>query len=171
MGLKEFEIPITGIRQGTIESSFQVGRNLFDQFENSLVENGDLNAKVELSKNETLMDLKFDIQGKVELVCDRSLDKFWMELRVEKEHVFKFGDHEEEYSEEITLIPFDSSSINVGQLIYEFIGLEIPFRKLHPRFLNEDGTEKEFDFSQESEDEKKDIDPRWEELKKFRNEK
>ncbi len=166
--LQEFEIPITGSKNSKAEFSFEIGPEFFSSFENSLLKEGDLNAKVELEKSDTLIDAKFEIWGDLRLTCDRSLEEFDQPISIEKEHVFKYGDHEEEYSEEITLIPFESSSINIGQLIYEFIGLEVPFRKVHPRFRNPDGSEMDFEFKAEAE-EKKEIDPRWEELKKIRN--
>ena len=166
--MKEFEIPITGSKQGQANFRFEIGSDFFSSFDNSLLNDGDLNVELTLEKGETLIDAKFRIEGKLKLICDRSLDEFDHPIKIEKEHVFKYGDHEEEFSEDISLIPFESSSINVGQLIYEYIGLEVPFRKLHPRFRNPDGTEKDFEFGSD-ENEKKEIDPRWEGLKKIRN--
>lgn len=168
VSLKDFEIPITGSRQSDYSASFEIDSDFFELFENSLLKKGDLKADVGLFKTETLIDAKIKIHGKIELVCDRSLEEFDQDIFVEREHVFKYGDHEEEFSEEMTLIPFDTFSINLAQIFYEYIGLEIPFRKLHPRFRNEDGSEKDFVFESDTEKKENEIDPRWEELKKIK---
>jgi DUF177 domain-containing protein len=167
--IKDFEIPIFGRRQGVIESSFEIDSEFFELFENSLVEKGKLRVRVQIEKGETLIKTNFEIKGDVELSCDRSLEEFDHKIEIKREHVFKYSDHEEDYSEEITLIPFETTVLNLAQLVYEYIGLEIPFRKLHPRFLNEDGSEKEFFIENRGQEKEKiEIDPRWEELKKIR---
>ena len=63
--------------------------------------------------------------------------------------------------------------------MFEFIGLEIPMKKLHPRYSEEDDEEKDDDvlliYSSEEKDQTEDqeneemIDPRWASLKKLKN--
>jgi uncharacterized metal-binding protein YceD (DUF177 family) len=78
------------------------------------------------------------------------------------------------------VIPRDTQKLNVASIMFEFIGLEIPIKKLHPRFLIEDETEEDEevifiysseDHEQASNDQEKEemIDPRWASLKKLKN--
>jgi len=54
--------------------------------------------------------------------------------------------------------------------MYEFISLEIPIKKLHPKFRDEedDNGEGKIVYKSESKDDDSDIDPRWEKLKKLK---
>jgi uncharacterized metal-binding protein YceD (DUF177 family) len=55
--------------------------------------------------------------------------------------------------------------------MYEFIALEIPIKKLHPRFEDEteDGTEGKIIYtSSTGQPDEETIDPRWEKLKKLK---
>jgi uncharacterized metal-binding protein YceD (DUF177 family) len=87
--------------------------------------------------------------------------------------VFKFGDEEKEISDEIMIISHQRDKLELGQFMYEFILLEVPMKKLHPRFASEEesevGTIVYSSSSEEVEDiDEKQIDPRWEALKKLK---
>jgi uncharacterized metal-binding protein YceD (DUF177 family) len=73
------------------------------------------------------------------------------------------------------MIHRDSDHLELGQYIYEFIGLAIPMKKLHPRYEGELDLEDEsegkiiYTSGSDSGDEgDEDIDPRWEQLKKLK---
>ena len=48
--------------------------------------------------------------------------------------MFKYGDKDEEITDEIMIIHRDTATLELGQYIYEFIALAIPLKKLHPKF-------------------------------------
>jgi DUF177 domain-containing protein len=103
------------------------------------------------------------------LVCDRSLDKFMYPLDEIKEVRVKYGDHWEELSEELLLIPTNTQKIDIGQFVYEFITLAVPMKKLHSRFHDDDEDEYVFTSTDSIQDSSKSpIDPRWNELKKLK---
>jgi hypothetical protein len=54
--------------------------------------------------------------------------------------ILKFSDHNEEITEELMLIDRNTQYINVAQDIFDFIGLQIPIKKLHPRFVQDEIT-------------------------------
>ena len=70
--------------------------------------------------------------------------------------ILKFSDHNEEITEELMLIDRNTQYINVAQDIFDFIGLQIPIKKLHPRFTQDEVTYeslmKKFDEEYEEED-------------------
>ncbi|MCU0431604.1 MAG: DUF177 domain-containing protein [Cytophagaceae bacterium] len=170
--LKEFDIDIIRLSNGNYEYDFELGHSFFAQFPNSILDRGALKAKVQLEKNERLLMCVFLIKGTVTLVCDRSLEEFEEELSFKEKLAFKYGEEWKELSDEIIQIPYDTQKLNVAQYIFEFIGLQIPIKKLHPRFRNEEdemGETKLIYKSDLLEDEDKfNIDPRWEALKKIK---
>jgi uncharacterized metal-binding protein YceD (DUF177 family) len=89
--------------------------------------------------------------------------------------MFKYGEEEAELSDEIIIINRDRVSLELGQYMYEFISLSIPIKKVHPKFQDDedddDDSEGKLIYSSETEisDEEKEVDPRWEILKKLKN--
>src|SRR5678815_4315677 len=90
--------------------------------------------------------------------------------------VFKYGDEDQELTDEIVIISREAVSLELGQYIYEFIALAVPMKKLHPRFRDEEDSEDDIEgkivYSSSSDDDHKNddesIDPRWEQLKKLK---
>ncbi len=130
--LKPFEIAFVGLPSGVHEFLFDIGDDFFVCFEGSLIKKAKLSASLLLDKMNNRIDLRFVVQGKVELECDRCLEKYLQEINVDKELFVKFGDQWEEQSDEIIIIPFNESHIDVSQYFYEFIILSLPIRHLHP---------------------------------------
>lgn len=176
MGLKEFSVNIIGLSNKTHQFHFDFGDRFFEAYGTNLINKGQFSADVELDKRETLIEATFQVKGQAKLICDRSLDPFDFPIAFKKRIVFKYGDTNEELSDDIVIIHRDTDALEVGQFIYEFIVLEIPMKKLHPRYENE----AEFDDNAEgkiiytsgetSQDPEAgdDIDPRWEKLKKLK---
>jgi uncharacterized protein len=168
---REFDIDIYRLSNRKHDYEYVLESSFFADFDNSIVEMGKLNAKVTLDKSETLILANFLIEGYVELVCDRSLEKFNYPIKLDKKLIFKFADEFSELSDEILTIPKDTQKLNMAQYIFEFIGLAIPMKKLHPRFITEDEHEdaeailiystKKSTESEEEDNSSGDTDPRW----------
>lgn len=156
--------------------------NFFKEFEdNNLVTKGDLVANVELNKEGNHIEALFDIKGTVELTCDRSLELFDYALETDEKILYKYGVEEREINEEIYTITRDTPKLQMAQLIYEFILLALPAKKIHPDYaeeMDEDdfvqegklvyvskGDEEEHE---ETSSEPGDADPRWDILKKLK---
>ncbi len=139
--LRTFEIDIIALKLGSHFYTFLLDNEFFAYFkehQNGFIEKADCNAEVILEKNELLIRATYIINGTVELICDRSLDEFDYEIDVKEAILYKYSEEERELTEEIVLITHRTPSINVGELLYEFLMLDIPMKKLHPRFWEED---------------------------------
>lgn len=168
-GLREFQIDIFSLTHKLHEFEFEITDKLFTQYEESLLEKGEGVCKVTLQKSETMMALHFDIDAKVELTCDRSLDKFWQPVKLKEDLIIKFGDENYALSDDVLVIRNDTPSINVGEYIYEFISLAIPMKKLHPRYQDEEEqSDLIYSSGKDQKDKKGEIDPRWEALKRLK---
>ncbi|MBT1702336.1 YceD family protein [Chryseosolibacter indicus] len=175
MGVKAYSVNIIGLSNKEHHFNYEIKNDFFEQYGKGLVEGGNFTADVMLNKHETFIEADFKIKGEANLICDRSLDPFTYPVGVRKKIVFKYGDSDEEISDEIIMIARDKDSLDLGQYMYEFIGLEIPMKKLHPRYANEGEDENsegkliyssgESSYNPESDE---DIDPRWEKLKKLK---
>jgi uncharacterized protein len=175
--VREFSVNIVGLSNNkSHQFNFELKDEFFRDYGSDLVPGGQFTAAVALNKHETFIEADFKIKGKANLVCDRSLESFEYPIAIDKKIVFKYGHEEGEVSDEIVIIGYDRTSLELGQYMYEFIGLEIPIKKLHPKFQEDEGDDNEgqegkliySSATTEDKDEEEQIDPRWEKLKKLK---
>ncbi len=178
--LRDFDIEVSHVKEHIPHTfEFRLNDSFFMLFEDSLIQKGLVTVDVKFEKTPLLIRMNFILNGIVELVCDRSLDTFEQPISSENVLLFKFSEEEGEITEEIIGIKRETIKINIAQYIYEFINLEIPIKKLHPRFpKDEDQNESEtlLIYSTDKEDEEKGesptedlIDPRWLALKSLKD--
>lgn len=170
----KYRINIYGLSQKVHQFDYEIGSAFFQSFGTDLVKNGAFTASITLDKHETFLEARFYISGVAELICDRSLEVFDYPIEINSMILFKYGEERQEISDEIVIIPRDTVSLEMGQYLYEFIGLAIPMKKLHPRFQEEEEEEDEevqgklIYSSTSQEEETPETDPRWDILKKLK---
>lgn len=182
--LRTYDIDVIKLKEGKHSFSFEVKDEFFKFHEaDDWVNGSDLTANVTVTKTTSLMEADFKITGTIRLTCDRSLEEFDQPMEVTEKVIYKYGQIDQEISEDVFMITKDTPSINVAQLVYEFILLAIPAKKIHPDYLDEmddDEFEEEgslvylsdeykSDESGEEEIPEKPADPRWEILNKLKN--
>lgn len=172
----QFNLDVYKLSNKKHDYEFDINDKFFESFTDSLLKKGKLEAKLTLDKSESMIIVDFSINGSVELVCDRSLEEFDQVIEIEKQLIFKYGAEFAELSEDIITIPKDIHQLDVSQYIYEFIGLAVPMKKLHPRFREEE-EQHEDDFlvyttisEETAEEEETDTEASkiWDKLKNFR---
>lgn len=168
----EFSVNIIGLSKKAHEFKYTLGKAFFDEFGKDLLEEGQFEATVVLDKHETFIEGSFFIQGTARLSCDRSLELFDYPIKTKRKMLFKFGDEAGEVSDEIEIIPHDKQSLNLGQYLYEYIGLALPMKRIHPKYQTEEDEQAEgkiiYSSASENENNGEEIDPRWEKLKKLK---
>jgi len=177
--LKKYDIAIFGLENKAHEYVFESGDAFFAAMEQQLIQRGQFRTRLVLDKSSTMIRLDFHIQGQVELICDRSLEPFEEPIDVTERLFLKFADEAGELTDEIELIPWDTQQINVARYIFDFIGLSLPMKKLHPRFRTEEDEDEEEEGkvvyrsgpeeTDESDSPEPPIDPRWEALRRLNN--
>jgi uncharacterized metal-binding protein YceD (DUF177 family) len=186
--IKAYEIDVIRLKDGRHVFKFEVGNDFFEYYQAEDWLNGaKIEVDVNLTKTVSVMEVDFHIHGTVNLTCDRSLEPFDEPLDLNEKVVYKYGPVEEEISEDIFMITKDTPSVNVAQLIYEYILLALPAKKIHPDYRTAEDEEEDADFESEVEyfvDEVEDdeeipldeeesteerVDPRWDILKNLKN--
>jgi uncharacterized metal-binding protein YceD (DUF177 family) len=172
--LKEFTIPFIGLKIGTHHYDYKIEKAFFEYFEYEDFNDAHVNVDVSLLKNTTLLELNFKISGTVNINCDITNEPFDQNIENEFDLVVNFGEEYNDENIDILILPHGAYEINIQQYIYELIVLAVPIKRIHPGV--EDGTlssdilEKLKELSPKLDDEKKedkDIDPRWNTLKKL----
>lgn len=170
---RNFKIDIFGLKIGTHDFDFDFDQKLFDNIEDRLIDSGHGTCKVTLIKKETMIELLFQISGSLDLICDRSMENFDYPVALSEKLILKYGDEFDDSRDDFWVIPSTQQRINVEQILYEFLSLAVPMKKLHPKFQDEDEEGLEFVYSSEDEiveeEEEKKTDPRWDALKNIKN--
>ena len=174
---KNYSIAFPGLKLGKHEFKFEVNQefiNLFD-FEQEFF-NPNINVDVLLDKHSTFLEFWITISGTIQLICDISSEEFPHPIEHQMKILVKFGEEYDDSNEEVITIPQHNSDFNISQLIYEGIVLSVPMKKVSPSLeendeyqqLLEKYSPKDVELNEETEDEEI-VDPRWEALKKLKN--
>ncbi|MBO6534978.1 MAG: DUF177 domain-containing protein [Balneolaceae bacterium] len=159
---KIFEIP-----DGKSQNSIQIQPDSLDLGDVTLK---DGKVEIDFDKNPRFIRAELDIEATLELICDRSLESFDYKVNRPYDILFKFDQVEESEDENgaVRSIDHQKNELSIEQDVLDTLLVHLPVKKLHPRFLDEDGNPKEFvaeSFGEADEEEKDAIDPRWEALK------
>lgn len=130
--LKPFDIAFTGLSNGKHDYFFDLDEDFFACFEGAEMTNPKLKGQLILHKKSNRLDLEFIVEGKTELICDRCLESFWHQMTIHKVLYIKFGETQEEQSDDVIVIPATRTHIDVSQYFFEFVVLQLPLRRVHP---------------------------------------
>lgn len=176
--LRAYDIHIVGLENKRYEYDFVSDDAFFAALEQDLIEHGNVRTHLVLDKSETMIRLDFHITGNAAQICDRSLDEYDQPVDTRQTMLLKFGDHNEELSDEIELIERSTATINVARYVFDFLSLSLPMKRLHPRFRDEDDQDSDTDNGKlvyqsdpgvpdDDTDQPENIDPRWAALRKL----
>lgn len=173
--IREYDVSFSGLNQGKHTFEFKISQAFFDLFEfDQDFQNPNVALVLTLEKHSTFLELKLDAKGEVTLVCDVSDELYEQEIHGEMELVVKFGHEFDDSDDEVWIIPEGESEINIAQLIYELILLNIPIKRVNPNLDSEQAKralsllEKYAPKAQEeNQSDDKSNDPRWDTLKEL----
>jgi len=171
----KYDIEFKGLIEGQHEFEFEVDNKFFAHFEESLVENGEISVEVVFEKRSSFMKLHFNIDGWLELTCDRCLENYQQKVFNEAEMFVKFGEKEFDDGENVIWINPEEHHLNLAQIIYEYISLSVPLRHVHPknkkglRDCDPEMLKKLEKYMHPESEDKTTTDPRWDALKKLGN--
>lgn len=171
--LRNYDVSFSGLKNGKHEFKFEIDKTFFQLFD---TEQEFTNPKIEVSvlldKHTTFLEFEIKIKGLVELVCDITNEDFNYPIENEIKILVNFGEEYDDSNEEVITIPTGEHAFNVAHLIYENVMLSIPMKKISPNVSDEDiqildqFSPKEIE---EAEEEEHESDPRWEALRKLRD--
>ncbi|MDA0195092.1 MAG: DUF177 domain-containing protein [Bacteroidetes bacterium] len=164
--LDQFEVNISNLKSGINEFKFTIDNLFFSEFPECPVKVGTGECEVQIDQKVNLLTVNFHLAVEIELICDRSLEKFMFPIQTYNNLIIKFGDYNEEIDDDIAVISWDEKVINLAQYIYEYIVVAVPMKKLHPKYITENESEfGEIIYRSDDDDDNDDLDPRWNTLK------
>lgn len=171
--LRNYDVSFSGLKNGKHVFKFEIDKTFFQLFDTEQeFTNPKITADVFLEKHTTFLEFEIKVYGTVELICDITNDEFDYPIENEIRILVNFGEEYDDSNEDVITIPASDHAFNVAQLIYENVQLSIPMKKISPNVSEED-LEILNRFSpkdiEEPEEEKNDSDPRWDALRKLKD--
>lgn len=126
--LISYKIPFSGLKKGIHHFDFKIDKAFFKNFEDSLINNSNLNIHLAFDKQPRMFVLDFDFEGTVQTVCDRCADNFDLPINGQQQFIIKMREIPGE-DEDIIYISDSAVDYNVAALIYEVLHLHLPIKK------------------------------------------
>ena len=124
--LKAYSIPIKGLQNGIHQFVFHIDKSFFEHFENTPIEDSNIEMTLSFDKRSDMFVLHFDFQGTVNTNCDRCLAKIDLPLADKQRLLVKFSETEEMEEADVIFISREDHELNVAKYIYEYICLALP---------------------------------------------
>jgi len=126
-----FNIAFKSLEIGNHTFEYALDTIFFTNIEDSEITEGSLNAVVTVKKNEKNAELNVQIEGTVQIPCDRCLDDMTQDIDVNEILIVQFEKTSQE-TENTVIVAENEGVLNIAWYLYEFIALAIPIMHTHP---------------------------------------
>lgn len=166
---RNFDIHFVGLKNGIHHIEYDIDSKFFKLFEMSPIQEGKLHVRLLFDKKDSFFMLKFQVDGTVNIPCDRCNEYFDYDLMFDFDIIVKFDemDANSKGDDEVIFIQRGESSINIAEHLYDYILINIPMQVFHPNDSEGRSTcnptiLNKLIQNQEKQDES--VDPRWAKL-------
>jgi uncharacterized metal-binding protein YceD (DUF177 family) len=136
--LKAYNINFAGLSEGEHKFDYQIDKKFLENFEQSLIQDAQVEVEVELHKKDRILNLFLKMQGSVPTTCDICDEDFDFAIDAAEEIIVKFVSEipQDQAEAEILYLKHGETHVNVAMPIYEMLMLALPIRKTHPEDEN-----------------------------------
>lgn len=164
--LKQFVIPFSGLNEGEHWFDFKIDKQFFDCFEDHEVQEAEVEIKLCFIKRSTMLELNFEIEGTFQTNCDRCWKSVSIPIESQDRILVKFGDEQFDETDEILVIPYRETEIDISKIVYELIVVAMPMKRVHEEGKCDDSISDQLMADEDDND--KPTDPRWDLLKNLK---
>ncbi len=173
--LSRYSISFKGLKLGKHSFEFVLNDDFFHEFSEGEISKGQLIAKVNLNRQNHLLEFKVTIKGTVQVVCDRCLNLFDLPITFKGELFAQIGLSDADVdNDEIIYLAEEEHEVNIAQYLYESVCLSLPLKRYHGmNGTNASDCDPEMlakmNVVNDNDNMPDEVDPRWEQLKKLKN--
>ncbi len=124
-------IPLKDLETGIHQYQYMLDDKFFEEVDGPEVHKGNVNADVTVKKTEHAFFINFKMDGAITVLCDRCLGEMSQPISCEEDLMVKFGEDKNEEDDQLVIIPEEEGEIDLSWYMYEFIALHIPIRHVH----------------------------------------
>ena len=137
---KLYTILFKGLSLGSHVFDWTIDGSFFALYEMTEISDACIQVQLTLVKHTHFLELDFELNGWVEVTCDRCLDPLKLDLATEARLYVKFDDDasEDDQDQDLDLIilSHNDDRLDVAQYLYEYAHLSLPIRRVHPDDAN-----------------------------------
>ena len=165
---KKYSLILNRLQNGLNHESFMLDGSFFSHFEHAPIQDCSLTIELDIFKSDDRLEVTFHISGAVVASCDRCAEDMNLPVSSEEKIIYAFSEKMKEAgdTEMMYLNPLSAELVLV-QECYDFSCIAVPFRKVHEEVGETCNPEVMKYIIKDSEEEEKEIDPRWENLQKI----
>lgn len=179
---QQYYINLRDLKSDIQVFEFTLDEVYFQKIDSPEVKKGNVKATVNVKKKNDVFELSFQLNGIIQIPCNRCLDEMDQPIQYNEKIQVKFGDNFTEENDTV-IVPESDGGINIAWFLYEFIVLNIPIKHVHaPGECNktmmtklkkhitrqktddDDDETQDLDFDDEVENDETPTDPRWDGL-------
>ena len=128
--LRQFTIPIQGLKTGIHEYDFLINDEFFTHFEDSPIKQATFKVKFLIDIREDMLVLTFDIDGSLKTDCDRCLASINLPIESQEDLIIKYAEEADD-EVDIAYIERGTAELNVATYLYEYICLAMPVANIY----------------------------------------
>ena len=131
--MDDFIIKLGSIGKNKTSHFFKIKDAFFEDFIFSEIKNVDIEANVILFKDLNKINLRLILDGKInDIACDICNEKLAININCSTKLIIKKSQRNLISTDEIIYLQKNENSINLKQIIFELIVLNIPAKREHP---------------------------------------
>ncbi len=129
--MKEFDIELSKLRNGTNRYEYSLDLPFFESFENNLIRASRLQVMAELDKGETLINVNFTVQGDLTLDCEKCLSIYPQQVNTAGLLMVKITDEapDDTDDDDIIYLSRQDHVFNIRQHLYDYVMLALPLAR------------------------------------------
>lgn len=169
---RKYSLELQKLKLGKQEEKFLITGEFFKHFENSPIQEGEVQVLTHITKYNTHLDVTFDFEGYIVLECDRCTEHYQHHFKNSHQVIYTYDEKAELDTDEVILIDRNDPFLVLVPELYDFISLEVPIRKVPLPSVHKCPPEVLAlieNIEEEESNDDDDIDPRWEKLKKLKD--
>lgn len=122
-------IQFGGLGVGTHQFEFGITDKFFENLEYSEIKKANVDAKIDVIKQNNVLTLNISISGTVGIECDRCLADFDLPIENTDSMYIKHGDTSES-NDNIIVLPQGETEVDLTTYLYELITVALPIRRV-----------------------------------------
>ncbi len=130
--MNDCKIQIKGLKDGKHCFSFPLDEKFFEVFDSNMILKAQLLSTAELEKSKDWMNLSFNINGTVDVPCDRCLDSVTLPVSCSDSlPVREIRTADDAFNTDIIAIEPGAEDVDLSQLFYDYVCINIPLVRAH----------------------------------------
>lgn len=123
-------IDLGALTAGRHDFDYKLDDAFFEQLDQNEILGGDVEAKVSVVAREDTFQLHLEVEGEVNVTCDRCLDPVSEPVAAEDDLLIKLASHDGE-DDDCVYIDMTHPVFDLGWLLYEEISVSLPIVSRH----------------------------------------